>query len=285
MTKPLEVVRPDRINGSNKPKRSRVSSGSIKVPKKGIRRSEKRKRGSRLHIFLDIDSTITHNDEKQPDPRCREVVKMLHGWGHRVYLVSGRAKGEVIAVRDAISAQPLAVGENGGIVIRGNRIVKVLGDKKGCKKGLQRLRRRIKVGAVAKMEYKTEIILKKGTGLAGIRKIIKDSGLDIDITSSRRYWHLHKNEVNKGSTLNFIIRSYGIPFEYTVAFGDSDIDHPMLKMAKYGYLVNNASPKLKKRYKQRFVLSNSYFEGVMEGITRHEPRLRHYVKKNKRLRN
>lgn len=257
------------------------------ITKKNRRSSSKPKSKQKLHIFLDIDSTITHKDRKQTDPRCKIIIKLLHKWGHKVYLISGRPKDEIVKARNSIGAQSLAVGENGGIIIKGNRVIKKLGDKKECEKEFSILRRKAKwLKIESGINNSTEIILKKGTNLVSTQKIIKDLNLNIKITPSKRFWHLHHKEIDKGYALNELIQDSHNKIEWnnTIVFGDSEIDDPMLSMAKYGYLVNNASGKLKKSHDKKFVLVKEYFEGVMEGIMKHEPRLATYVQKKKLFR-
>ena len=247
---------------------------------KKFRRISSDKSKQKLHIFLDIDSTITNKDRTQTDPRCKNIIKLLHQWGHKVYLISGRSKDKIVKARDSIGAQPLAIGENGGIIIEGNKVIRKLGNKKKCEKEFRKLRRTVKCLKIEPdIKTSTEIILKKGTNLTSIQKTIKDLNLNIEITTSKRFWHLHQKEIDKGYALSELMQDSRNRIEWnnTIVFGDSEIDDSMLSLAKHGYLVNNASEKLKKSYDKKFILTRKYFDGVMEGIMRHEPRLATYV--------
>ncbi|KPB03426.1 HAD-IIB family hydrolase [Bacillus sp. CHD6a] len=66
----------------------------------------------------------------------------------------------------------------------------------------------------------------------------------------------------KKAVVQFMRHYYQVPFERTLAFGDSGNDIDMLKAVKHGYLLKNATDEARKLH--RFITNKEYGEGVME---------------------
>jgi len=240
--------------------------------------SSKKTKPANYFIFLDIDSTITHEDGLQTDPRCIPVLCQMQKWHHKIFLISGRTKDKVAEIIKKLDIEKFAIAENGGLIIENKRIRRTLGNKKLCKKEYNKLKKHISLKIEKKIRSNTEIILVKQNNLKEVIAKIEGLQLQIKIDPSKRYWHLHEFTVDKGSTLNEFIGMNKIDWTKTIAFGDSWIDEPMLKLTKYGYLVGNADKKLKKTFEKRFILKRERFEGVMEGLMKYEPKLKKLIR-------
>jgi len=62
-------------------------------------------------------------------------------------------------------------------------------------------------------------------------------------------WHFFEispRNVSKGSAINYLVNNHKIPFEDTVAIGDSMNDYEMIKYAEFGIAMGNGDARLKK---------------------------------------
>jgi kanosamine-6-phosphate phosphatase len=69
------------------------------------------------------------------------------------------------------------------------------------------------------------------------------------------------NGAGKKQVAQFMRTYYNVPFERTIAFGDSGNDIEMLTEAKYGYLLQNATPEAKSLYPH--IAPFPYAEGIL----------------------
>lgn len=76
-------------------------------------------------------------------------------------------------------------------------------------------------------------------------RLVKMLGGRAEATVSGEIWmDVMQNGVNKGDGLAAIQRKRGITKDETVAFGDFYNDIPLLKQAKYAYVMKNANPDM-----------------------------------------
>lgn len=83
---------------------------------------------------------------------------------------------------------------------------------------------------------------------ADVEQLMKEHWADkMDVCiSGSCYLDFSGKNCNKGRGLSILQEHLGITYEETVAFGNADNDISMIRQAKYGYAVGNASEKLKK---------------------------------------
>lgn len=72
----------------------------------------------------------------------------------------------------------------------------------------------------------------------------RSEGLDF-AQSDTAYMEMFPRDVNKGSALELICREIGIRREETIAFGDQELDLPLLEAAGFAVAMGNAIPRLK----------------------------------------
>ena len=75
------------------------------------------------------------------------------------------------------------------------------------------------------------------------------------------------NGIDKGTALQKISEYHNIPLEHTIAFGDSNNDHPMLKAAAIGIAMGNASPATKNI--ADYVTTSLTEDGVYNGFVKY----------------
>lgn len=80
-----------------------------------------------------------------------------------------------------------------------------------------------------------------------VRLALREKWSDrMEVAIAGRVWlDFTAKGANKGNALTMIQEHFGITPEETVAFGNADNDIPMIKQAKYGYAVADASENLK----------------------------------------
>ena len=59
------------------------------------------------------------------------------------------------------------------------------------------------------------------------------------------YCEISPRNISKGSAINYLVNTHRIPYEDTVAIGDSMNDYEMIKFAQTGIAMGNGDPRLK----------------------------------------
>ncbi|MGX4667977.1 HAD-IIB family hydrolase [Cerasibacillus sp. JNUCC 74] len=68
-------------------------------------------------------------------------------------------------------------------------------------------------------------------------------------------------ETGKAAIAAFVKNYYNVPYNHTIAFGDSGNDIDMLKSVKHGYLLQNATEEAKSLHQQ--IAPKPYAEGIL----------------------
>jgi len=201
--------------------------------------------------------------------------------GHKVVLVSGRPQKKVLEAIRKTKASDLAIAENGGLIIKKAKVVGILGDHKICNDAYCKLKNKLtSVKKARGQTSNTEVILEMNGRIDTIRKHIGKYGLRVEINASKRFYHLHKAGVDKGAALTkFINETRNIDYDSTVAIGDSEIDLPMIEVAKFGFALGNAPKEVKDRVNPKNRLANSNFTGVLEAFCKLDVRFKKFAKK------
>lgn len=82
-----------------------------------------------------------------------------------------------------------------------------------------------------------------------IRQVVEDkfSGLVDVVFPGDDFVDVHKKGVNKGAAVRFLCDQKGISPDEVMAFGNTENDVPLLRMAGLSYAVSNADEVAKKR--------------------------------------
>jgi hydroxymethylpyrimidine pyrophosphatase-like HAD family hydrolase len=78
-------------------------------------------------------------------------------------------------------------------------------------------------------------------------------------------------KINKGTALQYLCRTLGIPLENVLAIGDSYYDIPMLRMAGIGVALKNSSHIVKRQDKYYVSCFDNNQSGVAEAIRQFIP--------------
>lgn len=108
-----------------------------------------------------------------------------------------------------------------------------------------------------------------GAGEETIRQIVrqlreKNQGQADFACSAPTYLEIYPKGVHKGQALRAICRELGIREEETIAFGDQELDIPMIEAAGAGVAMGNAIPALKER--ADFITKTNNEGGIAFGL-------------------
>ena len=87
--------------------------------------------------------------------------------------------------------------------------------------------------------------------------------------SAPNFLEIFPKGMNKGRALRMICKEKGIALEETMAFGDQELDLPMIEAAYIGIAMENGIPEIKEA--ARFVTKSNNDAGVAYGIAKYLP--------------
>jgi len=194
-------------------------------------------------------------------------LRSLKDEGHNVILVTGRSavEGYLLSVFGGLTH--FAVGENGGCITFGDKILlKLLGNKGECIHALATIQSKLDAEIKEKPVFPrmTEVVLERTFDIKQAQKIIDEDNLNESITDSGYAYLINSNGVDKVSGFMEAIKMLEIDVIDTIAIGDSDTDVPLFKVVKNNIAVSNSTENLKKLAK--IVTTKKSGEGVLEGL-------------------
>lgn len=86
------------------------------------------------------------------------------------------------------------------------------------------------------------------------------------ITSSPHCLEIMKKGVSKGKALEKIVNKLGISLDEVVAFGDGRNDYEMLSMVGKGFLMGNATERLKEKMPNNEIIDTCNNDGVAKKL-------------------
>ncbi len=104
-----------------------------------------------------------------------------------------------------------------------------------------------------------------------IYTILQEMNVDeMDIAcSAPNFLEIFPKGMNKGRALRMICKEKGIALKETMAFGDQELDLPMIEAAYIGIAMENGIPEIKEA--ARFVTKSNNDAGVAYGIAKYLP--------------
>lgn len=235
-------------------------------------------------IVTDVDDTLVPESCMDLNPEYFEVIKKLQKKGVMFVAASGRQKTSIKKVFAPIQDEIAYLADNGTDIVTKDfsKSMKFAeGDYLKLARDLEALADRGFTYMPSKPDWnfideKEEAFLKLTLNygcqvkavpdlkvLEGISKVslyhpngipkeVEDElkakwsdRMDVCI-AGRVYLDFTGKNCNKGRALEILQKHYGITYEETAAFGNADNDIQLIKRAKYGYAVGNASEGLKK---------------------------------------
>lgn len=102
----------------------------------------------------------------------------------------------------------------------------------------------------------------------GILQSMKIPGIEM-ACSAPEFLEIYPEGTDKGKALRIICREKEIPLEETMAFGDQELDIPMIEQAHIGIAMENGISKIKQA--AQFVTKSNNEAGVAYGIVKYLP--------------
>lgn len=211
-----------------------------------------------LALACDYDGTLAHDGHVQP--KSFTALRRLADSGRKLVLVTGREVDDLHTVLPEVNVFDLVVAENGALLYRpADRGVTTLAERPPARL-VDTLRSRgvhpVSQGRVVVATWRPH----EGTVL----EVIRDLGLDLQITFNKGAVMVLPREVTKGSGLVAGLKTLGLSPRNAVGVGDAENDHSFLSICEYSVAVANALPTVKERCDH--VTSAGYGAGVDELI-------------------
>ena len=216
--------------------------------------SKNESKPKRIHIFSDIDSTLTHTGVSALNKNVKLLIQKIADRNSRFYFCTGRSYQDVNRLMKKYHTGDYGIAENGGIIV---------GIPEGCGRNVDRrepdklidylLREDIKfIIDPNQGTRKTEYVLLKNSITEGtLKKAIRDSKSKVEYHSSKNTYHISNENINKGTAIEFLTSAEELDLnpdiDEVIAMGDSDLDIPMFEYADKGYFVGKPDSDLKKK--------------------------------------
>jgi len=192
-------------------------------------------------LATDYDGTIA--TAGGVDTRTRAALRFLGSSGRRVVLVTGRDLSSLARAFDDLALFDLVVAENGAVIHEpASRQTTVLCPPPPPALVVELERHRVDGLCVG------EVMVAAGARAAAlIAGVIRDLGLDLQLSFNREAVMALPAGVNKGTGLRHALDRLGLATSAAIAIGDAENDHPLLAASGRGVAVANAVPALKAR--------------------------------------
>ena len=198
-----------------------------------------------LHLFFDIDSTLTHTKVKTIDSDVKSYFNKFKELNCILYFCTGRSYQEVMELNQKYDLGPYGIAEAGGIIVGIGRDGKYrFGKNNEPDKSIKYLNdNAIKYTIDPNQSNRlTEFVLLKESIQKNIlTKAIKKSKSKVDCHMTKNTYHITSLHVNKGTAINHLIGADELDLNpesnYTIGIGDSELDIPMFDKCQDSYSV------------------------------------------------
>lgn len=217
-------------------------------------------------VVTDIDGTITYRDRKL---HLRAIEK-LRELKVPVILATGNTACFTKAAAKLIGTSEMIIAENGGVVLTkfdGEEILNVPQDcLEKCELVYHLLSNYFELEKLDPKMRKSEIAVRRNFNVNKAREILRNSEFssDVDLVDSGYAIHIKSKKVNKSLGLKKIMEITGLRPEEIAAFGDSENDIEVFRIAGYSIAVANAVPQLKQI--ASYITKHEYGDGFVEGV-------------------
>ncbi len=216
-------------------------------------------------IVTDIDGTITHEDRKLH----LKAIEKLRELKVPVILATGNTACFTRAAAKLIGTSEMIIAENGGVILTDEgEILNVPQDfKEKCELVYRFLSKYFELEKLDAKLRRSEIAVRRNFNVNKAREILRNSelsSLDIDLVDSGYAIHIKSKKVNKGIGLKKLLEIVGLNAEEIAAFGDSENDIEVFRVAGYSIAVANAVPQLKQI--ANYIAKRERGDGFIEGV-------------------
>jgi len=216
-------------------------------------------------FVFDIDGTICNYDGLL-NLEAAHSISWLRNLGYPVLLSSGRGPWDTFYLGVFLGCTPVAVCENGGVLMTSPSDIKIYGDKTVSLEAYDALCKNIPDVKVKPVSVRlTEVVLLRTFEASLGQKILDERGIKVTINDSKFALHLTKSGINKGLTLLEALETLGIDPKRVAVIGDSDTDVPMFEVCGYSAAVGNATNEVKS--KANYVCKEEIGEGAVEAVS------------------
>ncbi len=216
-----------------------------------------------MHYFAlacDFDQTLA--DMGVVAKSTLGALERLLASGRKLLLVTGRQLDDLMRVFPQISMFDRVVAENGAVLFRPATGETKLLAEAPPQAFIDALHRR----GVAPLWRGLVVVDSREPEDAKILAIIRDLGLELQVTYNKGAVMVLPSGVNKGTGLLAALSEIGLSHHNTVTMGDAENDHALLNAGECGIAVSNAIETLRQR--ADFTCSSPDGKGVEEIIDR-----------------
>ncbi len=219
-------------------------------------------------VVTDIDFTLT-DAQLRLDTRAVEKIRELEAQGVRVVLMSGRSLPATGALAQLIGTSGLIAAENGGVIARYQKPIKILGRIENARAALRILKKRMGRKLVERPESRygmrlSSVTLERSFELEEARRILQNSRLKVQLIDTGVSFQLSDERVNKGYALVQLAQLQRLQLTRSVAVGDNYNDLSLFEEAAYTIAVANAPKEVKEQ--ADYACKRPYGQGFLEAI-------------------
>jgi hydroxymethylpyrimidine pyrophosphatase-like HAD family hydrolase len=195
----------------------------------------------RYHVLAcDYDGTIAHHGKVDPDTVA--ALAAVKKSGRRLVLVTGRQLEDLKQAFPELDLFDAVVAENGALLYEpANRREKPLAGAPN-----ETLVRILGERGVVPLSAGKVIIATWTPHEHLVLETIRELGLELQVIFNKGAVMVLPASVNKASGLKAALAELGLSTRDTVAIGDAENDHSLLREAEYGVAVANAVPMLQR---------------------------------------
>ncbi|HYD32676.1 MAG TPA: HAD family hydrolase [Azospirillaceae bacterium] len=192
-----------------------------------------------LALATDYDGTLAHDG--RVTAATREAMARLKASGRRLILVTGRELPDLATVYDDFTDFDLIVAENGALLhvpATGEEVPLAPPPDPGF---VQRL----KACGATPLSVGRAIVATREPYDREVREVIRDLGLDLEITYNKGAVMVLPPGIDKASGLTSALARMGLAAETVVAVGDAENDLAFMERCGVAVAVANALPAVK----------------------------------------
>ncbi len=190
-------------------------------------------------VAVDVDGTLT-TDNRRVGLDAVAALRRVDDSGVPVMLASGNVLPIAYALSMYLGFSGPIIAENGGLICHEQKIW-TLGDPRGPKAAYEAVLDRMDAPRLFTDKWRvTEVALRPVVKLEDVERIVKKTGLEVDVLTSGFAIHIMTKGMNKLVGVRRACEILDIPLGSTAAIGDADNDMMMIKECGFGVAVGNA---------------------------------------------
>lgn len=190
-------------------------------------------------LATDYDGTLA--SQGHVDERSVAALRSFRASGRALILVTGRELDELLGIFPDIDVFDRVVAENGALLYcPASGKHEVLGESPSPQFVRELVRR-----GVAPISVGRSIVATVSPHETAVIAAVRDLGLELQVIFNKGAVMVLPAGVNKATGLATALADLKLSLRNTVAVGDAENDHAMLKAAEFGVAVANALPALK----------------------------------------